>query len=157
MCIRDSPRARSRAKAEGLWQIMPYTGKELGLKRSAGYDGRHDVYESTMAALNYLTQMYSTFDGDWLLALAAYNAGPHRVKRALKHVNIVDKDVFWNLRLPRETREYVPRILAISAIVKDIESSSSFLYPIEDKPYICLLYTSPSPRDATLSRMPSSA
>lgn len=130
------PRARSRAKAEGLWQIMPYTGKELGLKRSAGYDGRHDVYESTMAALNYLTQMYDKFDGDWLLALAAYNAGPQRVKRALKNAKVVDRDVFWSLRLPRETREYVPKILAISAIVKDIEFSSSFLYPIEDKPYI---------------------
>jgi len=130
------PRARSRAKAEGLWQIMPYTGKELGLKRLAGYDGRHDVYESTMAALNYLTQMYNTFDGDWLLALAAYNAGPQRVKRALRQAKVVDKDVYWNLRLPRETREYVPKILAVSAIIKDLEISSSFLYPIEDKPYV---------------------
>ena len=68
-----------RAKAEGLWQIMPYTGKELGLKRTYSYDGRHDVYAATSAALDYLAQMHKRFDGDWLLALAAYNAGPHRV------------------------------------------------------------------------------
>ncbi len=78
------PRARSRARAEGLWQIMPYTAKDLGLKRSVGYDGRHDVYASTSAALDYLEQMYSKFDEDWLLALAAYNAGPQRVINALK-------------------------------------------------------------------------
>jgi len=130
------PRARSRASAEGLWQIMPFTAKELGLKRTAGYDGRHDVYESTMAALNYLTQMYNTFDGDWLLALAAYNAGPHRVKRALKSATVKDEHVFWNLRLPRETREYVPKILAIASIIKDKEYNGTILHPIEDKPLL---------------------
>jgi membrane-bound lytic murein transglycosylase D len=130
------PRARSHAKAEGLWQIMPYTARDLGLKRSAGYDGRHDIQASTSAALDYLAQMYNTFDGDWLLALAAYNAGPQRVKRALKKENVHDKNVYWGLRLPRETREYVPKILALCAIIKDTEISYKLLHPIEDAPYL---------------------
>jgi len=130
------PRARSRAKAEGLWQIMPYTAKDLGLKRSVGYDGRHDVYAATSAALDYLSQMYNTFEGDWLLALAAYNAGPQRVKRALKKAKVRDENVYWNLRLPRETREYVPKILALSAIVNDKNYSSTLLHPIKDAPYL---------------------
>lgn len=129
------PRARSRAKAEGLWQIMPYTAKELGLKRLVGYDGRHDVYASTSAALDYLEQMYNKFDGDWLLALAAYNAGPHRVKRALIRAKVHDENVYWNLRLPRETREYVPKILALCAIIKDDHHATS-LYPISNTPYL---------------------
>lgn len=130
------PRARSRAKAEGLWQIMPYTAKDLGLKRSVGYDGRHDVYAATSAALDYLEQMHKKFDGDWLLALAAYNAGPQRVKRALRKVEVIDENVYWNLRLPRETREYVPKILALSAIVKNNSFSSTLLHPISNSQYI---------------------
>lgn len=129
------PRARSRAKAEGLWQIMPYTASDLGLKRSVGYDGRHDVYASTSAALDYLAQMYSKFDGDWLLALAAYNAGPQRVKRALNKAKVHDENVYWNLRLPRETREYVPKILALCAIIKD-SHNVELLHPISDSPYL---------------------
>lgn len=130
------PRARSRARAEGLWQIMPYTAKELGLKRSVGYDGRHDVYQATSAALDYLEQMYAKFDGDWLLALAAYNAGPNRVKRALNNAKVIDENVYWDLRLPRETREYVPKLLALCAIIKDQQLSSAYLYPVENKPYL---------------------
>ena len=129
------PRARSRAKAEGLWQIMPYTARDLGLKRSVGYDGRHDVYASTSAALDYLTQMHNKFDGDWLLALAAYNAGPQRVKRALNKAKDHDKSVYWNLHLPRETREYVPKILALCSIIKD-NQNISLLHPISNTPYL---------------------
>lgn len=135
------PRARSRARAEGLWQIMPFTAKDLGLKRMAGYDGRHDVHASTSAALDYLSQMHNMFNGDWLLALAAYNAGPQRVKRALKKIGTnengtYDKDVYWNLRLPRETLNYVPKILAISSIINDRNTNHSPLHPIQDKPYL---------------------
>ncbi|MEM7401177.1 MAG: transglycosylase SLT domain-containing protein [Pseudomonadota bacterium] len=131
------PRARSRAKAEGLWQIMPYTGKELGLKRTHSYDGRHDVYAATSAALDYLTQMAKRFDGDWLLALAAYNAGPQRVKRALQSSqHSYDENSYWTLHLPRETREYVPKILALSSIIKDHQNNDALFYPIIDKPYL---------------------
>ncbi len=130
------PRARSLAKAEGLWQIMPYTAKALGIKRTIGYDGRHDVYASTSAALDYLSQMYNTFDGDWLLALAAYNAGPQRIKRALKKSSVKNEKVFWDLHLPRETREYVPKILALCSIINDQEFSNSLLHPIQNTPYL---------------------
>ncbi len=131
------PRARSRARAEGLWQIMPYTGKELGLKRTHSYDGRHDVYAATSAALDYLTQMVNRFDGDWLLALAAYNAGPQRVKRALQSSqHSYDENSYWTLHLPRETREYVPKILALSSIIKDNQNNDALFYPILDKPYL---------------------
>ncbi len=131
------PRARSRAKAEGLWQIMPFTGKELGLKRSYSYDGRHDVYAATSAALDYLQQMHRRFDGDWLLALAAYNAGPQRVKRALKSSqNFPDENAYWDLPLPRETRNYVPKLFAIASIVKDQETSNLLLHPINNQPYL---------------------
>lgn len=131
------PRARSRAKAEGLWQIMSYTGKELGLKYTYSYDGRHDVYAATSAALDYLAQMHDRFDGDWLLALAAYNAGPHRIKRAIIYSNNFDNEpVFWDLRLPRETREYIPKILAICSIIKDKKFNSTLLHPIADQTYL---------------------
>ncbi len=131
------PRARSRAKAEGLWQIMSMTGKELGLKRTYSYDGRHDVYASTSAALEYLEQMYNRFDQDWLLALAAYNAGPQRVTRALKYSNnTYDENIYWGLHLPRETREYIPKILALCAIVNDNKLHTTLLYPVADTSYI---------------------
>ena len=131
------PRARSRARAEGLWQIMSMTGKELGLKRTYSYDGRHDVYASTSAALDYLEQMYKRFDKDWLLALAAYNAGPQRVARALKHSNSTyDENSYWDLHLPRETREYVPKLLALCAIVNDNKLNNTLLFPVADKSYI---------------------
>ena len=132
------PRARSRAKAEGLWQIMSYTGRELGLKHTYSYDGRHDVYAATSAALDYLAQMHDRFDGDWLLALAAYNAGPHRIKRAVNNNsnNMDNEHVFWDLRLPRETREYIPKILAICSIIKDKKFNSTLLYPIENQAYL---------------------
>ena len=131
------PRARSRAKAEGLWQIMPYTGKELGLLRTYSYDGRHDVFAATSAALDYLSQMVKRFEGDWLLALAAYNAGPRRVKRALgSSQHSSDENSYWTLHLPRETREYIPKILALSSIVNEIEDNNALLYPVMDEPYL---------------------
>jgi membrane-bound lytic murein transglycosylase D len=141
------PRARSRARAVGLWQIMPFTASDLGLKRSAGYDGRHDVHASTSAALEYLTQMHNMFNGDWLLALAAYNAGPQRVKRALKKVSVnedgaYDKDIYWDLHLPRETLNYVPRILALCSIINDRNNNLVPLHPIANEPYLASIQLS---------------
>jgi len=131
------PIARSRAKATGLWQFMSFTAKEFGLERTWGYDGRHDISASTTAALDYLEHLHNEFNGDWLLALAAYNAGPHRVKRAMlsQEAKHGDKQ-FWDLRLPRETREYVPKILALSAIVSEDELCSTLFYPIANEPYL---------------------
>lgn len=113
-----NPRAESPEQAMGLWQIMPRTGKQLGLTNNWWYDGRRDVRDSTHAALDYLEQLHKTFDGDWLLALAAYNSGPARVKRAqrynLKEGRSTD---YWSLQLPRETREYVPRVVALASLI----------------------------------------
>ncbi len=131
------PKARSRARAVGLWQFMPYTAKEYGLKRTYSYDGRHDVYASTIAALDYLEQLNKKFDGNWLLTLAAYNAGPHRINRALKTSSIPENEnAYWNLKLPRETCNYIPKILALSSIVNDLNLSETLLHPIEDKSFI---------------------
>ena len=131
------PKARSRAKAVGLWQFMPYTAKEYGLKRTYGYDGRHDVYASTIAALNYLEQLNNKFEGNWLLALAAYNAGPQRITRALKkNSNENNENIYWNLKLPRETNDYIPKILALSSIINDHNLSDTLLHPIEDESFI---------------------
>ncbi len=138
-----SPIARSHAKAAGLWQFMSYTATEYGLVRDTGYDARYDVYASTHAALDYLSYLHQKFDGDWLLAMAAYNAGPQRVKRALKRskgeINTNGESKFWQLKLPRETRQYIPKILALSAIINDENLSSTLLHPINDKPYLASL------------------
>ncbi len=131
------PKARSHAKAVGLWQFMPYTAKEYGLRKMYDYDGRHDVYASTVAALDYLKQLNKQFDGNWLLSLAAYNAGPHRIKRALKNsVAAENENIFWNLKLPRETQNYIPKILALASILSDKKLSNNILHPITNKPHI---------------------
>jgi peptidoglycan lytic transglycosylase D len=112
------PFARSSQDAAGLWQIMPSTGKYLGLQSNWWYDGRRDLQASTDAALDYLEKMNRDFDGDWLLSLAAYNSGKGRVMRAQRANEKTGKSTdFWSLKLPRETRSYVPRLLALADIV----------------------------------------
>ena len=138
-----SPIARSHANAAGLWQFMSYTATEYGLERSISYDARYDVHASTHAALDYLSYLHQKFDGDWLLAMAAYNAGPQRVKRAQRRSKGENKSygesIFWQLKLPLETRRYVPKILALSAIIKDKNLSNNMLYPVSDEPYLASL------------------
>lgn len=116
------PYAYSSGGAVGLWQFMPATARQLGLRIDWWYDGRRDVLASTEMALTYLQYLADRFDGDWLLAIAAYNAGEGRVGNAIaynrKHGRPTD---FWHLRLPRETRQYVPRLLALSQIVRHPE------------------------------------
>ncbi len=110
------PYAYSRARAAGLWQFIPGTGARFGLKQNWWYDGRRDVVESTRAALDYLQSLHDEFDGDWLLAIAAYNCGEARVARAVDKNRAAGKPIdFWNLRLPAETRAYVPKLLAMRA------------------------------------------
>jgi membrane-bound lytic murein transglycosylase D len=112
------PTALSRAKARGVWQFMPGTAVENGLRYDWYVDERADPEKATRAAAKYLKTLSATFDGDWHLALASYNGGPGRVQRAIKRAKTAD---FWKLRetsqyLPRETREYVPMILAAIVI-----------------------------------------
>jgi peptidoglycan lytic transglycosylase D len=114
------PFAYSHGRASGLWQIIPGTGKRLGLQQNWWFDGRRDVLESTRAALDYLEQLHEEFDGDWLLAIAGYNSGEGNVEKALKRARAANKPTdFWGIKsyLPAETRTYVPRLLAISSIV----------------------------------------
>ncbi|MES1925672.1 LysM peptidoglycan-binding domain-containing protein [Salinisphaera sp. T31B1] len=110
--------ARSYVGASGLWQFMPGTADHMGLPRDWWYDGRNDVIASTHAALDYLTRLRARYDGDWLLALAAYNAGPGRVDAALERARAEGlDDSYWNLELPLETTEYVPKLLAVRRIM----------------------------------------
>lgn len=112
------PWAHSSARASGLWQISPATGEHYGLKRSWWYDERLDFVKATDFALDYLTELHQTFD-DWPLALAAYNAGPNRVKRVIAKAKIAQSPVdYWQLSLPKETRDYVPKIIALGALIQ---------------------------------------
>jgi membrane-bound lytic murein transglycosylase D len=116
------PFAYSHGRAAGLWQIIPGTGKRLGLAQNWWFDGRRDVLDSTRAALDYLQQLHDQFDGDWLLAVAGYNSGEGNVARALKKAAAAGRPQdFWGIKsyLPAETRTYVPRLLAIAALVGD--------------------------------------
>jgi membrane-bound lytic murein transglycosylase D len=113
-------RALSRARALGLWQFIPSTGYRYGLDRSDWIDERMDPEKSTQAALAYLTALHNLF-GDWLTALAAYNCGERAVLRQINNQSLGYFDQFWDLyeRLPRETRRYVPRFLAVLEILDD--------------------------------------
>ena len=119
------PFAYSHGRASGLWQIIPGTGKRLGLAQNWWFDGRRDVLESTRAALDYLEQLHEMFDGDWLLAVAGYNSGEGNVARARKRAAAAGKPQdFWGIKnyLPAETRTYVPRLLAIAELVGNPEA-----------------------------------
>ena len=116
------PYAYSRARADGLWQFIASTGGRFGLKQDWWYDGRRDVVAATQAALDYLTYLHDLLGGDWLNAIAAYNCGEGNVSRAIKrNLDARKKTDFWNLKLPAETRTYVPRLLAMRDIVADPE------------------------------------
>lgn len=115
------PNALSRAKAKGVWQFMRGTGAENGLRQDWYIDERSDPEKATLAAAKYLSTLAKMFDGDWHLALASYNGGPGRVQRAMKRGRKTD---FWELAsrpglLPRETRDYVPMILAAVVIARN--------------------------------------
>jgi peptidoglycan lytic transglycosylase D len=131
-----NPFAYSHGRASGLWQFIPGTGKMYGLHQSWWYDGRRDVLASTEAAINYLSWLNRKFDGDWLHALASYNSGSGRVSKAIRKNKKQGKPTdFWSLRLPRETRAYVPKLIAIAKIVAEPEKYGIEIKPIADTPY----------------------
>jgi membrane-bound lytic murein transglycosylase D len=130
------PYAYSRARATGLWQFMSVTGGRFGLKQDWWYDGRRDVVAATQAALDYLQYLHDMFDGDWLLAVAAYNCGEGNVARAVRNNLAAHRPIdFWNLKLPKETRAYVPRLLAMSRIVANPEQYGLAIEGMVDEPY----------------------
>ncbi len=130
-----NPFATSSERAAGLWQIMPATGKYLGLEQDWWYDGRRDLRDSTRIALDYLESLHAEFDNDWMLALAAYNSGKGRVGRARKaNAQAGLPTDYWSLKLPRETRHYVPRLIALTQIVAFPEAFNVEIPPVPNKP-----------------------
>ncbi len=125
------PRAFSWAAAAGMWQFIFDTGKRYGLQRSGWVDDRFDPIKATPAALDYLGDLYTMFD-DWFLAMAAYNCGENRV---LREINRTGKRDYWTMRLPRETRNYVPKFLAVLHILENPEKYGVEL-PDTHAPYL---------------------
>jgi membrane-bound lytic murein transglycosylase D len=114
------PFAYSHGRAAGMWQFIPSTGKRFGMKQTWWYDGRRDVMASTQGAIDYLNYLVNMFDGNWLHALAAYNSGEGRVRKSIRKNKKMGKNTdFWNLDLPRETRAYVPKLLALADILNN--------------------------------------
>jgi len=134
------PFAYSHGRASGLWQFIPGTGKIYGLHQNWWYDGRRDIPASTKAALDYLSYLSKRFDGNWLHALAAYNSGSGRVGKAIKKNKQKSRATdFWSLKLPKETRAYVPKLLAMAKIVANPAQYGISLPPIADTPYFSIV------------------
>lgn len=128
-------KAKSHVGASGLWQFMPATGRHYGLEKTQLYDGRHDVYAATDAALNYLQYLHGMF-GDWSLALAAYNWGEGNLGRAINRVRARGMEpTYENLNMPNETRNYVPKLLAVRNIVSNPQSFGMNVSEISNQPY----------------------
>lgn len=128
--------------AAGLWQFMPATGNMMGLQQDWWFDKRRSVRASTQSAITYLSQLNRQFSGDWLLTLAAYNAGAGTVGRAIAQATRRgDNTDFWSLDLPGETERYVPRLLALATIVADPDAYDLDLPEIDDRPYFATART----------------
>ncbi len=136
-----NPNAYSRSHASGIWQFIPSTGKHFGLEQSWWYDGRRDIVAATHAALDYLERLYSLF-GDWELALAAYNWGEGAVARAqAKNAAQGEPTDYLSLNLPNETRNYVPRLLAIKHLIESPDSFGLNLPKLANAPQLARLQT----------------
>lgn len=129
------PFAYSGAGAAGLWQLMPRTGSDLGLKQDWWFDGRRSIGNSTDAALKYLLYLNKFFNGNWLLAIAAYDSGEGTIQRSVKSQNARGGVYFWNLQMPQETKVYVPRLLALAELVKNPQRYRVNLPSIPYLPY----------------------
>jgi len=131
------PFAYSHGRASGLWQFIPSTAHLYGLRIDWWYDGRRDLMDSTGAAIVFLNDLHDYFDGDWELALASYNSGMGMVGKAVKSnkKNLKPAD-FWNLKLPRETQSYVPKLLALSAIINNPEHYDIQLPSVVNQAYL---------------------
>lgn len=130
------PFSYSKVGAAGLWQFMPETAKDLGLRKDWWVDNRRSITPSTEAALNYLSYLRDFFDGNWTLAIAAYDCGEGRMSKVLRargqtatHAN------YWQLPLPTETKNYIPRLYALAEIIKNPEAYDVTLPDIPHKPY----------------------
>lgn len=128
-----NPFAYSNTGAAGLWQFTSGTGKNFGLKQNWWFDGRRDIYNSTNAALNYLAYLHRFFNGNWMLAIAAYHSGEGTVQRAVNHKGSSN---FWSLNLPDDTHSYVPKLLALAKLIQSENAAVSSKLPyIPNTPY----------------------
>lgn len=131
------PFSLSNVGAAGIWQLMPGTATGLGIRQDWWYDGRRDIIASTRAALNHLVYLENFFDGNWLLAIAAYNTGEGNVMTAIKRNIRNGKDTdFWSLPVAQQTRDYVPSLLALAAIISHPERYPLYLPAIKNAPYL---------------------
>jgi len=145
-----NPTAYSTGRASGIWQFIPSTGKHFGMQQNWWYDGRRDVIGATNGALDYLQQLHDEF-GDWELALAAYNCGENCIERAQKRNRKLHKPTdLLSLKLPKETRNYVPKLLAIKHIIGNPASYGLVLADIPNEPYFAAL-TPPHHIDVSLA------
>ena len=143
-----NPQAYSRAHASGMWQFIPSTGKNFGLKQDFLTDNRRDVLLSTNAALDYLTKLYGMFNS-WELAFAAYNCGEGCVGRAIAYNQRKGLPTdFVNLRLPNETKAYVPKLIAVKNIILSPASYGIDLPALENRPYFTMV---PAPEKIDVS------
>ena len=143
-----NPEAMSSAKASGIWQFMPATGKDFDLKQNIFRDDRRDVLASTRAALDYLQQLYGMF-GDWHLAVAAYNWGQGNVQRAIKRNQALGLPTdYLSLKMPLETQHYVPKLQAVKNIIAQPDRFQLTLPPLENHPYFLAI---PIERDIDVS------
>jgi membrane-bound lytic murein transglycosylase D len=132
-----NPKAASAQNAAGLWQFMSATGDSMGLKQDWWYDGRLDPLASTQAALDYLETLYNRFGNDWLLALAAYNAGQGNVQRAIETNTRKSLPTdFWTLPLPAETQSHIPRLLGLARLIADPAAHGFELPMIKNEPAV---------------------
>ncbi len=134
------PYAYSHGRAAGLWQFIPGTARMYGLRQDWWHDQRRDVKESTRAALDFLEDLAAAFDGDWMLALAGYNAGPGNVRRAQARNRNAGRPLdFFSLPLPAETQAYVPKLLALRQLVADAAAFDIELPEIPNSPHFAVV------------------
>lgn len=132
-----NPFAYSDRGAAGIWQMMPATASDEGLRQNWWYDGRRDVIASTKGALNHLAYLQSFFDGNWLLAIAAYNTGEGNVLAAIRrNINAGESTDYWSLPVAQQTRDYVPQLLALAIIISHPEKYPIELPPVRNAPYL---------------------
>ena len=146
-----NPMARSPKHASGLWQFVPGTGKRFDLKQNSWYDGRRDIVDSTDAALDYLTALHRRY-GDWQLVLASYNWGENAVARAVARNRKAGKPTdYASLKMPAETRNYVPKLQALKNIIADPAKYGIELAPIPNERYFTTVLTGRPELDVALA------
>ncbi len=135
------PHARSHAGATGLWQLMAVTAKHYKIVQNSMYDGRRSVQESTDAALNHLAYLATVYDNDWHLVLAAYNVGHGRINKEIAKNKAAGRGTsFWDLNnLPKETLNYVPKLIALADVVKHYERHDMELPVVPDEPQVAVV------------------